>query len=402
MWDYLIIFYFAIAIVIARLVLVCHNPRQCPRSDATNGSPVMVVLGSGGHTSEMFGLLKCLRQKTWKMQHPVYVVSATDKDSEAVARKFEQDFAERRSVVAKIPRAREVGQSYFSSVLTTLSALRSSLLLVWRHNPGVILTNGPGVCVPIVLSTYLIAVFLWRSRAVVLYFESFTCVDHLSLSGKILLPFCDLFSVQWPQLQDRLNARRKIINLGPFAVQVNHPTKVLPHGFRSRTSHDGKSRQCVVTVGSTQFESLIRSVNTSEFFSSMTSLGITSVLIQKGRSKYDFKPINTTIPYQVVQYKQNLADDIRNAALVVSHAGAGTILDAARHGVPTVVCPNGLLMGNHQRPLAEALAARRHVFSVEAEEVAEKIRGLNFDDLFEMPQVDIKLVQKHIEVYLIS
>ena len=56
-------------------------------------------------------------------------------------------------------------------------------------------------------------------------------------------------------------------------------------------------------------------------------------------------------------YRLPLQEDMRNAALIVSHAGAGSILE--RCDVFVVV--NDALMDNHQQELAEELHSRRHL-----------------------------------------
>lgn len=88
-----------------------------------------------------------------------------------------------------IPRAREVGQSYFTSIITTLYALCVCLRVVYENQSTVYLTNGPGVCVPVIMAHYVLRLCVpWHQpRANIIYFESFTCVRHLSLSAQVLL-----------------------------------------------------------------------------------------------------------------------------------------------------------------------------------------------------------------------
>jgi len=52
---------------------------------------------------------------------------------------------------------------------------------------------------------------------------------------------------------------------------------------------------------------------------------------------------------------------LRDEGLVVSHAGAGTILDAMRLGLPLIVVPNETLLDNHQEELAEELERQGYV-----------------------------------------
>lgn len=42
------------------------------------------------------------------------------------------------AVVDVIPRSREVGQSYLTSVLTTLRALAAAFAVVWRRRPELV------------------------------------------------------------------------------------------------------------------------------------------------------------------------------------------------------------------------------------------------------------------------
>jgi hypothetical protein len=95
-----------------------------------------------------------------------YVVAATDALGPAKAAQAEEALlgkagagGRRRAttttpppVVLTIPRSREVGQSYLTSVWTTLVALAASARLVWAAKPDLLLVNGPGTCLPLVVS----------------------------------------------------------------------------------------------------------------------------------------------------------------------------------------------------------------------------------------------------------
>ncbi|XP_052398365.1 UDP-N-acetylglucosamine transferase subunit ALG14 homolog [Carassius gibelio] len=93
----------------------------------------------------------------------------------------------------QIPRSGEVRQLWSSSVLSSFSALMSSVPLV--------LCNGPGTCVPLCATGLLLGV-LGLKRVLIIYVESICCVKTLSLSGKILYYFSDYFFVQWASLRD--------------------------------------------------------------------------------------------------------------------------------------------------------------------------------------------------------
>ncbi|KAM7161838.1 calponin-3 isoform 2-T2 [Macrochelys suwanniensis] len=187
-----------LVVVTARLLLARRNrsPRTAPLS-------LLVVAGSGGHTTEILRLLSCLSQ-SYSPRH--YIFADSDKMSEDKIRTFEQKSAETYSnsqfTLNRIPRCREVCQSWSSSVLTTLYSILYSFPLTFRLNPDLILCNGPGTCVPVCISALLLEILALK-KVIIVYVESICRVETLSLSGKILYYFSDYFIVQWPALKEK-------------------------------------------------------------------------------------------------------------------------------------------------------------------------------------------------------
>ncbi|XP_063154355.1 UDP-N-acetylglucosamine transferase subunit ALG14 homolog isoform X2 [Candoia aspera] len=108
-----------------------------PRPVSHNGAiKLLVVAGSGGHTTEILRLLNSLSQK-YSPRH--YVLADSDKMSEEKIRCFEQKRAGKYSdslfTLHRIPRSREVHQSWSSSVLTTVRSIFYSLPLAFRLKP---------------------------------------------------------------------------------------------------------------------------------------------------------------------------------------------------------------------------------------------------------------------------
>ncbi|OWZ13859.1 UDP-N-acetylglucosamine transferase subunit ALG14 [Phytophthora megakarya] len=160
---------------------------------------VMAVLGSGGHTTELLKLMKRLKRDVYT---PItFVVAETDKTSQT---RTELDWEPtEKDSFAVIPRSREVGQSWSSTVWTTLRSFQSCLGLVYNRRPQLVLCNGPGTCIPICAAVLLFRVLGIQTDSKIVFCESFARVQHLSLTGKLLYYVADEFVVQWPQLQTK-------------------------------------------------------------------------------------------------------------------------------------------------------------------------------------------------------
>ncbi|CAM9545337.1 unnamed protein product [Choristocarpus tenellus] len=171
------------------------DPILAGRDEDRETISTMIVLGSGGHTSEMLKLTAHLSPSVYAPVH--YVVARTDHTS--ADRIPSNHLTSNRCKVVTIPRSREVGQPWLSSFLTTLWAALHSALLVVKVRPDLVLVNGPGTCVPICLVAFILRVF-GDQRGRIVFCESFCRVRSLSLTGKIMYRLADRFVVHWPEL----------------------------------------------------------------------------------------------------------------------------------------------------------------------------------------------------------
>jgi len=165
--------------------------------ERTGNIKTLVILGSGCHTSEMFRMLKGLDRVKYKTK---FVIANSDTYSENqladfIGTKHPEEWIDR------LPRSRKVGQSYFTSIFTTIIAFFYSIILFFKEMPDIILCNGPGTCVPLCFVA-LIMRCLFIKKSKIIYVESLARVQTLSLSGKILYHVADYFLVQWNQLKN--------------------------------------------------------------------------------------------------------------------------------------------------------------------------------------------------------
>ena len=178
---------------ILRLLQVLYQTHARPRfstasTTVRNNSEkcrILVFLGSGGHTGEMLRLLCALDFDRYSPR--AYFISSGDSLSLAKVSAMEktrtvftgqndpvvcapasrstgllaQDYGKGWSIT-EIPRARNVHQSFFTAPFTTLRSLAVCLSVLTlpsftkrQGTTDLILLNGPGSCVPLVIAAFL-------------------------------------------------------------------------------------------------------------------------------------------------------------------------------------------------------------------------------------------------------
>lgn len=124
-----------------------------------------------------------------------------------------------------------------------------------------------------------------------------------------------------------------------------------------------------MTVGTTKFEELIRAVDSPEVLEALLVAGYTSltlqighgeyvpsVIVPEGRTKVQRQVNNRRIQIEYFRLAPSLAKYMDESALVISHAGAGSLFEALNAGRRVIAVPNPILMVNHQEELASHLS----------------------------------------------
>jgi UDP-N-acetylglucosamine:LPS N-acetylglucosamine transferase len=83
------------------------------------------------------------------------------------------------------------------------------------------------------------------------------------------------------------------------------------------------TKSLFVTVGSTRFNDLIETVMSKSFFSAIISQNFKHLTIQHGSSHVNLNSLGSTneLTIDVYDYKKDIAEDLKNADLVICHAG---------------------------------------------------------------------------------
>ncbi|KAM3321366.1 UDP-N-acetylglucosamine transferase subunit ALG13 [Capsicum chacoense] len=164
-----------------------------------------------------------------------------------------------------------------------------------------------------------------------------------------------------------------------------------------------EKRVVFVTVGTTCFDALVRAVDTPEVKNELFKKGYTDILIQMGRGSYiptRLTAENGSPALDYFTFSSSIADYLKSASLVISHAGSGSIFETLRLGKPLIVVVNEDLMDNHQSELAEELADRKHLYCARPQTLYNTISDMNPGSLVPYQPGDAKPVAKLINRYL--
>ncbi|XP_074645268.1 UDP-N-acetylglucosamine transferase subunit ALG13-like isoform X2 [Tubulanus polymorphus] len=137
-----------------------------------------------------------------------------------------------------------------------------------------------------------------------------------------------------------------------------------------------------VTVGTTSFDRLVKTVCSSDICQILKSLGYTKEVLQIGRGTYEPKSsIEEDFSLQFFRYKDSIKADIENASLVISHAGAGSVLETLEAGKHMIVVINEELMNNHQLELANQMYKDGHLYYCTCSELGDLMKSMDLSQL---------------------
>ncbi|KAG6433811.1 hypothetical protein SASPL_105428 [Salvia splendens] len=165
-----------------------------------------------------------------------------------------------------------------------------------------------------------------------------------------------------------------------------------------------------VTVGTTSFDALVRAVDSQEVREALFRKGYTDLVIQMGRGSYipskvvkaDFSVVHLcsgedgSLSVDYFTFSSSIAEYLKSASLVISHAGSGSIFETLRLRKPLIVVVNEDLMDNHQSELAEELAERNHLFCARPQTLYETISAMDPNSLVPYQPGDATPVAKFI------
>lgn len=106
-------------------------------------------------------------------------------------------------------------------------------------------------------------------------------------------------------------------------------------------------RTVFVTVGTTQFDDLVSEVTKRETVKLFNRLGYSKIVVQFGSGAI---PKLKHRGFSSFDFKNSLQSDMEAADLIISHAGAGSILEAVRQRKSKVRTAHGERLENTETP----------------------------------------------------
>ena len=123
-------------------------------------------------------------------------------------------------------------------------------------------------------------------------------------------------------------------------------------------------------------------------------------MLQYGRGEEPTQPSNTSINITCFNLKASISPDIKAASLVISHAGAGSCLEALDAEKPLIVVVNQHLMNNHQMELADKLQAEGHVLTCYPSSLRNTLAEFETTHLKAFPPRNTKVFPTFLEKFM--
>lgn len=118
-------------------------------------------------------------------------------------------------------------------------------------------------------------------------------------------------------------------------------------------------KQVLVTVGTTKFEDLIINLDKPKFYQLLDSFGFSNLVIQIGQGEHIPSAFTSLqlkkLKVEVVKLIPNFENVIKQSDFVITHCGAGSLLESLKNKKKVIGIINEKLMDNHQIELASQL-----------------------------------------------
>jgi len=145
---------------------------------------LLIILGEGGHTTELLKLVDLLGDKFY------YSYILTEEDN------ISAYHINIPGPMYKLKRPRGKTTKNIPAILNMMNVTLNSITIIKRCKPKAILSSGPAIAVPVSIVGKLLGIKI-------IFIETGSRVKKLSLTGRIMYHFADLYFIQWPHLKKK-------------------------------------------------------------------------------------------------------------------------------------------------------------------------------------------------------
>jgi UDP-N-acetylglucosamine--N-acetylmuramyl-(pentapeptide) pyrophosphoryl-undecaprenol N-acetylglucosamine transferase len=304
--------------------------------------------GSGGHVTPVVAVLKVLRNQHPEAELRFWCDRGFAKQARATLDTFDTSLKMQTVVAGKLRRYHHltlwqqltwpslVLKNARDLLLVGVGVVQSFIkLILWR--PNVVFTKGGFVCLPVGFAAHLLRIPL------VIHDSD----AHPGLTNRILARWATAIATGAPLEHYSYNPRISTYVGIPINEAFTPPTSAMERAAKKEWGIDPSTPLIVVTgggLGATRINDTV--MRTREQL-----MQVGSVILVSGAGQYD--ELRALVPedsstFQLHAFVTRMPSLLSAADVVVTRAGATTILELAALAKPTILIPNGKLTGGHQ------------------------------------------------------
>lgn len=328
--------------------------------------------GSGGHVTPVVAVLKEIRAQHPRAELRFWCDTTFAPQAKSTVASFDPSLPVHTVVAGKLRRYYHltlwqqltwpslVAQNFKDSFLVAFGILQSlAKLIIWR--PDVVFTKGGYVCLPVGLA----------ARALRIPLVIHDSDAHPGLTNRVLSRFATSIATGAP-LEYYPYPKSKSTYVGiPIANEFTPYTATQQIEAKKEWGIDPSRPLVVVTGGGLGAKRINDTV--MQLLQPLKQLA--SVVLVAGAGQYDelrvIAPADSD-QFQLYPFVTNMHSLLGAADVVVTRAGATTILELAALAKPTILIPNGKLTGGHQLKNAAVYEKAESVLVLNEEAMLEK------------------------------
>ncbi len=243
--------------------------------------------------------------------------------------------------------------------LLVLCGFIQSVFKLWLWRPDVIFTKGGYVCLPVGLAAKVLGIPL------VIHDSD----AHPGLTNRILAKWATAIATGAPlKYYSYPSEKTQYVGI-PIRAGFREYSAAERRIIKAKLGFSPDIPLTVITGGGLG----AKRINDAVLSQVKSLIEFTSVILISGKEQYD--ELRALTPRDVQRFElrdfvnRGMEDVLGAADIVVTRAGATTMLELAALAKPTIVIPNGFLTGGHQLKNAEAYAENKSIEVIDDQEL---------------------------------